>query len=144
MTFRRETSGAWSRISSGSMAGFDVDVAGAALHGAQQDRIQELDGRALIFSGMIEREDFLAAFVLFDQDRSVFGFELAQGLARTFAAFQGGQNRRLWAHHQLQLPAEEQFQLIKAEQVLGIGNGDSETALHFRDRNEGMALHQLD
>ena len=123
---------------------FNVNVTGSTLHRAQQNRVEQFDDGTLIFTDLIDRQDFLAPFVLFDQHRSILGFQFAQRLTRPFATFQGRQNRSLRADDQLQLASEEQFKFIDSEKILGIRDCDSQAALQFGNRYERVALHQLD
>ena len=111
MTFKRDTSGACSRMSSGSMAGTRipstrnltrVERSAASIWMSLARRCMALNkiesssltAGTLIFARMIERENFLAPFVLLDQHGPVLGLQFAQRLTRAFAAFQCRQNRR--------------------------------------------------
>ncbi len=73
----------------------DMNVAGAALHRAQQNGIEQLDGRTLVFSGMIDGEDLLASFVLLHQHRPVLRFKLSQRLIGPCATVQRRKNGAL-------------------------------------------------
>ena len=96
----------------GTIGGFNVNIAGPTLHRAQEDRIQQFDGRALILSRVIGREDFFSPLILLHQHGSILGLKLPKGLAGTLTAFQDRQNRTSRAHHQIQRTPQKQLQLI--------------------------------
>ena len=127
----------------GTISGFNVNIAGPTLHRAEEDRIQEFDRRTLILPRLIDREDFLTPLILLYQHGSIFSFKLPKGLAGTFTAFQGRQNRTSRAYHQIQRAPQKQLQLIQCQEILRIRYGNGQATLVLCNRYERMTLHEL-
>ena len=121
-----------------------MNIARPALHGAEQDRVQQLDGWTLILRRVIDGEHFLPSIIFFDEDRPVFRFQFTESLTRPFTSLKRRQDCAPRTDDALQRFADQQFQFIKTQHVLRIGDGNGQNAGPLPHRHEGMPLHELD
>ena len=80
----------------------DMDVARPSLQRVQDNRIHELDDRALVLRDLFDGQDLVAPLVLLEQQRAVIRLEIFQRLAGFLAPAQCGRNRLARADHPLQ------------------------------------------
>ena len=95
------------------LAGFDVDVAGAFLEGAQDDRVHQFDDGTLIVGDLLDREHLLAMLILPDQHGPELGLDPRDGVDIPFALLQGFEDRRARRDHHSELPTDLQLEFVE-------------------------------